>query len=82
MQRRVEFTPRAMRDLNAMPPKDAVGIARALVVFAETGKGDVRKLRGQKGRWALRWGNWRAIYSETGQILSVLRVKDRKDVYR
>ncbi|AKU92616.1 hypothetical protein AKJ08_3003 [Vulgatibacter incomptus] len=65
-----------------MPKQDSAGMIAALDRFAETGAGDLRKLKGQRDRWALRWGNWRAIYSPDGRIVRVLRVMDRKEVYR
>lgn len=78
--RRLEYTRRAFKDLAAMPKDDAAGMVGALERYAETGEGDLRKLR--PNEWGLRWGDWRAIYSPNGQILTVLRVGNRKEVYR
>lgn len=79
---RLAFARDAERDLRAMPPADADGMLGALQQFAETGKGDIKKLKGAKGRWRLRWGKWRAFYTPDGRILRVLRVLDRKETYR
>ena len=41
------------------------------------------KLAGDEG-WRIREGDWRAIYDidQAAQVVTVLRVKHRKDVYR
>lgn len=80
--RRLELTRAALKDLGGIPKDDAAAVTKALVRYAETGDGDVRKLEGRQVRWRLRHGKWRAILTSEGLVLRVLRVRDRKDAYR
>lgn len=82
MPRQLELTAAALRDIDAMPLEDAEAMVEALGVYAETGRGDVKKLRGRKDEWRIRCGKWRAIFTQHGKLLRVLRVRDRKEVYR
>lgn len=83
MAYRIQFKPAAQRDLRAMSKEDSAGVLIAIQRFAETGDGDVKKLRNDpKGRWRLRWGKWRVLYTASGEVLRILRVMDRKDAYR
>jgi mRNA interferase RelE/StbE len=51
-----------------------------LEVFAATGQGDVKKLKGQTGA-RLRVGDWRVIYYEEAETIVVVAVGDRRDIY-
>ena len=57
-------------------------IRTAVRRFAETGHGDVRKLRGRRDEWALRVGSMRVLYGIIGDILRVRGVRDRREAYR
>jgi mRNA-degrading endonuclease RelE of RelBE toxin-antitoxin system len=52
--------------------------------FAESGHGDVRKLKGAEDRWRLRVGAWRVIFTvaREGHALLILRVLPRGKAYR
>jgi mRNA-degrading endonuclease RelE of RelBE toxin-antitoxin system len=81
----LEFTSAARRDLAAMPLEDAEAVVAALEAFAQTGKGDVKKLSGKfrEGKLLrLRKGKWRAILAPDGRVLHVVRIHDRRDAYR
>lgn len=80
--RQLVFTKAAMRDFESMSLEDADAMANALALYAETGHGDVKKLSGRMGEWRLRCGKWRAIFTPSGEVLRVLRIRDRKEVYR
>jgi mRNA interferase RelE/StbE len=61
----------------------AMRIFAALHRFAETGDGDVRKLRGQSGELRLRVGDYRVRFSqESDESLRIHAVLHRKDAYR
>lgn len=76
----IAFSPRALKDLKAMPAKDSVAIMAKLESYAATGAGDVKKLIGSP-YYRLRHGEWRAIFSVTDGVL-VLRVLHRREAYR
>ncbi|MFG2428981.1 type II toxin-antitoxin system RelE/ParE family toxin [Streptomyces sp. NPDC048590] len=83
------FTPHAQRDLLKIPRQDALRILMRLSELQKAldagniGAFDVRALQGHPGRWRLRVGDYRAVYSlEDGRlILWVLAAGHRRDVY-
>jgi hypothetical protein len=61
VKRLLLYKPAAQRELSRMDRSHAERIMRALEVFAATGHGDVKALKGAlKGRYRLRAGKWRA----------------------
>ncbi|MFD9501300.1 type II toxin-antitoxin system RelE/ParE family toxin [Streptomyces sp. NPDC060035] len=84
------FTPHAQRDLLKIARQDTLrilvrlsGLQKALDA-EDTSAFDVRALQGHPGRWRLRIGEYRAVYTiESGQlVLWVLTVGNRREVYR
>lgn len=57
-------------------------IFTALQRFAETGAGNVKKLRGDTDELRLKVGDFRVRFIEDADTITVKRVGDRKDVYR
>lgn len=81
MSWRVRFTVRAARDLDRLPDPDRRVILAAVRAFAAGAIADVKKLKGRSD-YSLRVGRWRVLYTlNTGELI-VLRILDRKDVYR
>lgn len=82
---RIEFTPRAVRDLGALPANDQRRIARAIDRLAEhPHPRGARKLQGADPLWRLRVGDHRVIYlvEHDRIVVTVVRVGHRRDVYR
>ena len=71
---------RAKKDLDGLPPADRNALIVKLQSFAETGAGDVKKLKG-RDEYRLRHGNWRAIFELNDGII-VLRVLHRSVAYK
>jgi mRNA interferase RelE/StbE len=74
---------RAVEDiaqLSARNSKQATRILVALREFAQTNRGDVKKLQG-KDRWRLRVGDWRVGLELEGSEAWVIEVTDRQDAY-
>ncbi len=64
MNRLLVYKPAAQRELAQMDRSDARRIVHALEAFAADGRGDVKALKGAlKGRYRLRVGKWRALFS-------------------
>jgi mRNA interferase RelE/StbE len=82
---RIEFRPRAVRDLKALPKA-----ARSRIVSKITSLGsdpypqEARKLTGEKDLYRIRVSDYRVIYQARHEVLLVLvvRVGHRKDIYR
>ena len=84
MSRGLEWTLAAERDLRRLDPSVRERIRQAVYRFADTGQGDVQRLRGTPNEWQLRVGDWRVRFTEdlTGQTIIILRVRPRGEAYR
>jgi len=84
MTYRVDWSRQSIRDLRRLDKPIARRIINAVETFAEIGRGDVKKLTNADGQYRLRVGDWRVRFTvETEvQILSVLRVLPRGEVYK
>ena len=80
----VEWAPAATRDLRKLRQPTVQRVRQAVVTFAETGRGDLSKLRGRESEWRLRVGDWRVLltFPEWGNTLRVERVLHRREAYR
>jgi mRNA interferase RelE/StbE len=77
----VTYTRTAIKALKAMPAKDRDAIMAKIDSYATGGIEDVKPLKGSD-LFRLRHGNWRAIFSKDGEVLAVLNVAKRGEVYR
>ncbi|MEU0236933.1 type II toxin-antitoxin system RelE/ParE family toxin [Nocardiopsis sp. NPDC006198] len=89
------FTPAAQRRMRGIPRDGAVRILRRLSELqhalddGDTSAPDIRPLSGHQGRWRLRVGAYRAVYTldkdDDGQPIVwvwAITVGDRRDVCR
>jgi mRNA interferase RelE/StbE len=73
----------ARRDFRKLPRQIQERTLKVLNRYAETGAGDVVRLRGiEPPEWRLRVGDYRIRFRVRGGVLEVLRVAHRRDVYR
>ena len=66
----VILTAKATKDLRKLPAKDQDQIIQKLEVYAASGAGDVKKLKGRAG-FRLRHGVWRAMFVVEGNVIVV-----------
>ena len=73
-----------MRRLAWGNPTMARRVGQAIARLAETGQGDLKRLRGEPREWRLRVGDWRVrLDLDAGaQLITVLRVLPRGRAYR
>ncbi len=57
------FTTKAARELDALPAQPRIAIDKALISYATTGAGDVKKLQGAEA-YRLRVGEYRVLFAE------------------
>ena len=76
----VVFTPSALRQWTKLPADIRARIDKRLMILAETGGGDVKRLEGRPG-CRLRVGDWRVIFDEAVDTIVVVAVGHRRDVY-
>jgi mRNA interferase RelE/StbE len=81
----VEILPSAERELGRLPVKDRKRVDRHILALAAEPRPKGNKtLKGQKGLYRLRVGNYRVVYQVRDDVFTVLIVKvgHRRDVYR
>jgi mRNA interferase RelE/StbE len=76
----VGFTSSALKQWLKLPAKVRSQIDARLTAFAETGRGDVKKLVNRAGA-RLRSGDYRVIFTIDGDTLTVHAVGHRRDIY-
>ena len=81
-----QFEKRAVRDLDRLDVATRERILAAIAAYVAGGSCDWRKLAGFKNRYRLRVGAFRVVFElesdESGYVMRVMRVSDRKDAYR
>ena len=80
----VRWSTTATKGLRKIEPEEQrVRIVDAVDIFASTGRGDVKKLRGSEGEYRLRVGSYRIRFAAdtAEQRLDILRVSHRQDGY-
>jgi mRNA-degrading endonuclease RelE of RelBE toxin-antitoxin system len=80
--KRISFLPNVPAEIRAIPQPVALGILKALHRYIETGIGKVKPLSGEfEGLLRLRVGNYRVLFDETADTVTLHRVRDRKNAY-
>jgi len=80
MPKRLLFTVAAAKQRARLDAAVRARIDGKLEALAETGQGDVRRLKGRDGA-RLRVGDWRVIFTETPDAILVVAVGHRRDIY-
>ena len=78
--RRIAFTARATREWMKLSADIRRRIDQRLTEFASTGHGDVKRLKGRDGS-RLRVGDWRVIFYEDQDAITVAAVGHRREIY-
>jgi mRNA interferase RelE/StbE len=82
---RVVFTPAADRQLGKLPHQAREMVAAAIVTLASNPRpSGAVKLAGAVDLWGIRVRDYRVIYTIVAreQVVTVVKIGDRKDVYR
>lgn len=78
----IVLTHSAAKDLDALPPDARAQVGSALVDYAMTGRGDVKKLMGRDG-FRMRVGRYRILFDENQTtILAIYIGKREPTTYR
>jgi mRNA interferase RelE/StbE len=81
--RKIVWSEQARADVRLLDRQTAMRIFAVLQRFAETGEGDVRKLKGESGELRLRVGDYRLRFSDDADgTLRVHYVRHRREAYR
>jgi mRNA interferase RelE/StbE len=82
---RIEFTPRAVRDLKALDRQVRARIANRIDALAENPHPQgIKKIVGEEELYRLRVGDYRILYQVKAKVLLVLivAVGHRREIYR
>jgi mRNA interferase RelE/StbE len=82
---RICFHPDVYKQLQQLPRAAFVAALNAIVgLVGEPRPAGVRKLVGSESDWRTRIGEYRIVYEidEKAEVLTVMRVAHRRDVYR
>jgi mRNA interferase RelE/StbE len=82
MRYQVDLTPRAQKDLDALPTKDRDRIVRKLFALQNGLTGDIKRLRQAFPDYRLRVGDYRALFAIEAGVVVVYEVTHRRDAYR
>ena len=81
--KRISFEPNVPLEIRAIAQSIALEILKALHRYAATGRGRVKPLSGEfEGLRRLRVGNYRVLFDESDEVITVHRVRDRKEAYQ
>jgi mRNA interferase RelE/StbE len=81
--KKIVWSERASADICRLDRDTAMRISAALLRFAETGEGDIKKLHGESGELRLRVGDYPVRFTgEPDDTLRIHSVRHRKDAYR
>ena len=79
----IAFSKSAIRVLRKMPKNDRERIQGYIAAYAENPaakKNNVEKLQGRDG-YRMRVGNWRVIFSREGNVIAILEIGARGQIY-
>ena len=79
------YTPRAEKELHALPKLDRERIERKVETYAATPDSpqhDVRALVNTSPRYRLRVGDWRVLFEIEQNTMQVRRILHRREAYR
>jgi mRNA interferase RelE/StbE len=85
MAYRIEVTPRAQRDLRALPKGKRQRVAEQIdALKTDPRPTGCKKLLGREDFYRIRVGDYRVVYRIEDEILLILvvRIGDRKDIYQ
>ena len=81
MRYQLEFKPKAVKDLQAIPRKTQQRILDKIERLQDNLQGDVRKLTDFTPEYRLRVGDYRVLFEIEQQALVIYRIRHRKESY-
>lgn len=81
--KKIAWSEPARADIRRLDRDTAMRILAGLHHFAETGQGDIKKLKGESGELRLRVGDYRVRFTEEpGDTLQIHSVRHRREACR
>jgi mRNA interferase RelE/StbE len=83
MAKKIAWTDQARADVRAIDRETAIDLLHRLARFLATEEGDVKRLTDiDPPELRLRLGDYRVRFYDHGDSIEILRVRNRKEVYR
>ena len=83
MASRVHWSRPSRTDLKKLSKRDSARVRVAVRRLADSGQGDVKRLRGvSPPTHRLRVGSWRVMTELEGDVIRIIRVFHRREAYR
>lgn len=78
---KVYYTATALKQMRKLAPEIRERLRSKISEYAETGKGDVTAMQGEPV-FRLRVGDYRVVFSDDPNGISILRAGHRREIYR
>lgn len=82
--KRIVYSRAAIRMLRRMPANVARTVRDKIAQYAEDPPAlanNVKALKGEPGYLRLRIGDWRVVFTETGEVIAIVRIAPRGSAY-
>jgi mRNA interferase RelE/StbE len=78
----IELKDRAIKDLKSIPKQDAQKIVQKVKALENGLSGDVKRLTNFTPEYRMRVGDYRVLFEVEESMITVYRIKHRKEAYR
>jgi mRNA interferase RelE/StbE len=78
---RIEFKPRAIKDMKSFTPEDRRRIMSKIEGLQNDLAGDVKRLTNFTPEYRLRVGDYRILFETEGDKVLIYRIRHRKNAY-
>lgn len=78
---RVDFKPRAIKDLRTLPLAQQSRVLTKIEMLKDNLSGDVKRLTQYTPEYRLRIGDYRVLFEVEGDRVVIYRIRHRKDAY-
>ncbi len=81
MNYKIEFKPRATKDLRTISAEDARRILAKIRAMENDLAGDIKRLTDFEPQYRLRVGNYRVLFNVENNSIIIYRIKHRREAY-
>ena len=82
MKYSIEFKPRAVKDIKAVPSGTQARIVEKIEKMSDNLSGDVNRLTDSTPEYRLRVGEYRVLFEIEGLSIVIYRIRHRREAYR
>lgn len=82
MKYSIQIKPRAVKDVEILPPKIQTRIIKRIEDMSDNLKGDIKHLTDSTPEYRLRVGDYRVLFEIDGDMIVIYRIRHRREAYR